>query len=105
MYREITNYCEIYKIFCFFVYFKYYVLYELTYNFVIMKITLYNTKGSAGKTPIATNIALERGYAIATNETYHVFDRFIPKERLISVDMNEAFPLFGCEVDVVFDLA
>jgi hypothetical protein len=48
---------------------------------------------------------LERGYAIATNETYHIFDGFIPEERLISLDMNEAFPAFGNEVDVVFDLA
>jgi len=29
-----------------------------------MKITVYSTKGSAGKTPIATNIALDRGYAV-----------------------------------------
>jgi hypothetical protein len=48
---------------------------------------------------------LERGYAIATNETYHVFDGFIPEQRLISLDMNDAFPVFGDEVDVVFDLA
>ncbi len=29
-----------------------------------MKITVYSVKGSAGKTPIATNIALDKGYAI-----------------------------------------
>lgn len=70
-----------------------------------MKITVYSSKGGVWKTPLATNLALEHGYAIATNETYHVFDGFIPEERLISLDLNESFPDFGSDVDVVFDLA
>ena len=37
-----------------------------------MKITVYQAKGAAGKTPIATNIALDREYAIGTNEAFHV---------------------------------
>lgn len=70
-----------------------------------MKITVYSTKGSAWKTPIATNIALDREYAIWTNEPYHVFDGFIPAERLLSIDVNEPFPTIPKSIDIVFDLA
>ena len=70
-----------------------------------MKITVYNTKGWAGKTPIATNIILDRGFAIATNEPYHVFSSFIPENKLLSIDLNESFPDITDDIDIVFDLA
>lgn len=70
-----------------------------------MKITVYSVKGSAGKTPIATNIVLDKGYALGTNELYHVFDSFIPEERLLPVEPHEEFPLIPDNVDIVFDLA
>jgi len=70
-----------------------------------MKITVYNTKWSAGKTPIATNIALDREYAIWTNEPFHVFEDFIPESRLISLDLNDPFPPIPDNIDIVFDLA
>jgi len=70
-----------------------------------MKITVYQAKGSAGKTPIATNIALDHDYAIGTNEAFHVYDGFIPDERLISLDLTEPFPEIPDGFDVVFDLA
>lgn len=70
-----------------------------------MKITVFNTKWSAGKTPIATNIALDREYAIGTNEPYHVFDEFIPEDRLVSVDLNDPFPMIPKHIDIIFDLA
>lgn len=70
-----------------------------------MKITVYSAKGSAGKTPIATNIALDREYAIGTNEAFHVFDSFIPDERLLALDLSERFPPIPDDIDIVFDLA
>lgn len=70
-----------------------------------MKITIYSAKGSAGKTPIATNIALDREYAIGTNEQFHVFDSFIPDNRLLAVDLTEPFPEVPNGIDIVFDLA
>lgn len=70
-----------------------------------MKITVYQGKGGVGKTPIATNIALDHEYAIGTNEAFHVYDSFIPDERLIALDLTESFPLFPDAIDVVFDLA
>lgn len=70
-----------------------------------MRIVLYNTKGSAGKTPIATNIVLDREYALGTNEAFHVFEGFIPDDRLLTVRMEEAFPDIPDEIDIVFDLA
>ncbi len=70
-----------------------------------MKITVYSTKWSAGKTPIATNIALDREYAVWTNEPYHIFDGFIPDDRLLSLDLNDAFPKIPDNVDIIFDLA
>jgi len=70
-----------------------------------MKITIYSAKGSAGKTPIATNIALDREFAIGTNEQFHVFDSFIPDNRLLAVDLTESFPEIPDDIDIVFDLA
>ena len=70
-----------------------------------MRITIYSAKGSAGKTPIATNIALDREYAIGTNEAFHVFDSFIPDERLLALDLTESFPDIPDDIDIVFDLA
>lgn len=70
-----------------------------------MKITIYSAKGSAGKTPIATNIALDREYAIGTNEQFHVFDSFIPDNRLLAIDLTEPFPDIPDDIDIVFDLA
>jgi cellulose biosynthesis protein BcsQ len=70
-----------------------------------MKITVYSVKGSAGKTPIATNIALDKGYALGTNELYHVFDGFIPEARLLPIEPHESFPEIPEGIDIVFDLA
>jgi|TARA_R110001592_G_C13190379_1_gene752511 MinD-like ATPase involved in chromosome partitioning or flagellar assembly len=70
-----------------------------------MKITVYQAKGAAGKTPIATNIALDRDYAIGTNEAFHVYDTFIPDERLLALDLSESFPDIPDDIDIVFDLA
>lgn len=70
-----------------------------------MRIALYNTKGSAGKTPIATNIALDREYALGTNEPFHVFEGFIPDDRLMAISMEESFPDIPDDIDIVFDLA
>lgn len=70
-----------------------------------MKITVYSAKGSAGKTPIATNIALDKGYALGTNELYHVFDSFFPEEKLLSIEPHEEFPEIPEGIDIVFDLA
>jgi cellulose biosynthesis protein BcsQ len=70
-----------------------------------MKITVYSAKGSAGKTPIATNIALDKGYALGTNEIYHVFDSFFPEEKLLPIEPHEEFPTIPDNIDIVFDLA
>lgn len=70
-----------------------------------MRITVYNVKGGVGKTPIATNIALEREYAIGTNERFHVFDSFIPDDRILSIGLTEPFPAIPDDIDIVFDLA
>jgi len=70
-----------------------------------MKITVYQAKGAAGKTPIATNIALDLEYAIGTNEAFHVYDTFIPDERLMALDLAESFPEIPDGIDIVFDLA
>ena len=70
-----------------------------------MKITIYNAKGGAGKTPIATNIALDREYAIGTNEQFQIFDSFIPDNQLLAVDLTESFPEVPGDIDIVFDLA
>lgn len=70
-----------------------------------MKIAVYNIKGWAGKSPVSANIALDKDFAVGTNEPYHVYDSLIDERSLISIGLNDEFPLFGSDVDIVFDLA
>ncbi len=72
---------------------------------VLMKIVVYSGKGGDGKTPIATNIVLDRNYGIGTNEHFHIFDGFIPDDNLLALKANEPFPDIPDEIDIVFDLA
>lgn len=72
-----------------------------------MKIAVYSSKGSAGKTPISTNIALDKTFCIGTNEAFHIFDSLIDDNQLIALDTEEPFPseLIDLDIDIVFDLA
>jgi len=70
-----------------------------------MKITVYSIKGSAGKTPIATNIALDHEYCVGTNESIDCYSHILDKEQYIKVGQNEEFPKFAKETDMVFDLS
>lgn len=72
-----------------------------------MKIAVYSAKGGVGKTPISTNIALDRGYAIGTNERFHSFDSMdaIDEDLFMPVAMEEEFPQLSDGIDIVFDLA
>lgn len=72
-----------------------------------MKIAVYSSKGSAGKTPISTNIALDKDFCVGTNEAFHVYDNLISDNKLIALQTEEAFPqeLIGHDIDIVFDLA
>ncbi|GAA6168458.1 ParA family protein [Sessilibacter corallicola] len=70
-----------------------------------MNIVVYSGKGGDGKTPIATNIALDKKFGVCTNEHFHVFDGFINEDNLIAIKANEPFPNIPSEFNVVFDLA
>ncbi len=70
-----------------------------------MKITVYSSKGSAGKTPISFNIARDRDYYVGTNEIEHVYDLVFPDEQVMAVEPETEFPELPAEVDIVFDLA
>lgn len=69
------------------------------------KIAVFCSKGSTGKTPIAVNITYDRGYNIATNEPYNVLDDIFPDEQAMTLGLNQEFPIFPKEMDIVFDLA
>jgi len=70
-----------------------------------MKITVYNIKGSAGKTPLSTNIALDHGYCIGTNESINVYSDLFEEEQQLVVGQSEEFPLLSKDTDIVFDLS
>lgn len=70
-----------------------------------MRIAVYNSKGGAGKSPISTNIALEREYALGTNDANNVYEMFLPDVRFMEVEMEEEFPVIPDDIDIVFDLA
>ena len=81
--------------------------YVLLDKLSLMKISVYSSKGSAGKTPISANIALDKGFCIGTNEAFHVYDSFIEDNKLITLPTEEEFPqeLVTEDIDIVFDLA
>lgn len=72
-----------------------------------MRIAVYSAKGSAGKTPISTNIALDKSFCIGTNEAFHIYDSLLDDNQLIALDTEEPFPqeLATMDFDIVFDLA
>ena len=70
-----------------------------------MKITLYTLKGGAGKTPLSMLFALDKEFAVGTNESYDMYSDFMPQERLLFVQSDEEFPHIPDDIDVVFDLA
>lgn len=71
-----------------------------------MRITVYNAKGGVGKTPIATNIWLDRRYAIAVNEEDTAYPDFahFNEDEFLEMDLTEAFPKMPPDADVIFDL-
>lgn len=70
-----------------------------------MKITVYSIKGSAGKTPIATNIALDFGYCVGTNESINVYGDLFDEDQVLKVEQDEEFPKLTSDTDIVFDLS
>ncbi len=70
-----------------------------------MKITVYSSKGSAGKTPISANIAFDRGYALGTNEPFNVLEDIFDDDKVLSVEADDSFPELPGDIDIVFDLA
>jgi hypothetical protein len=70
-----------------------------------MKICIYSSKGGEGKTPIATNIVLDREYALGTNEKFHIFDSMLDDDMFLAIDGGEPFPNIPEDIDIVFDLA
>lgn len=70
-----------------------------------MKITVYSSKGSAGKTPISANIAFDRSYALGTNEPFNVLEDVFDDDQVMSVAADDEFPVLPPEIDIVFDLA
>lgn len=70
-----------------------------------MKISIYSPKGGCGKTPLAICLAVDKEYAIATNESFDAFSEYIEEDRLLFVASDEEFPTIPSEIDVVFDLA
>lgn len=59
-------------------------------------------KGSA---PIATNIILDREFAIGANEAFHVYHSFIPDERFMALNQPEEFPGIPEGIEIMFSLA
>ena len=72
---------------------------------IIIKIATYNTKGSAGKTPISTSIALDYDFAMATNEVFNVTHMIFPQKKFLCMEHDQPFPKFSEDISMVFDLA
>ena len=75
-----------------------------------MRITIYNSKGSVGKTPISTNISLEKDFCIASNSIYSDSTEYLlnaDDKRFVKVSPEEKFPesIKKLDIDTIFDLA
>ena len=70
-----------------------------------MRISLYSSKGGAGKTPLSLLFAIDKEFALATNESYDVHSGNLPDDRLLFVEADQEFPQIPEGIDIVFDLA
>lgn len=70
-----------------------------------MKISIYSPKGGCGKTPLSLLFALDKEFALATNESFDAFSGFIDDDRLLFVAADEEFPEIPDDINIVFDLA
>lgn len=70
-----------------------------------MKIAIYSPKGGSGKTPLAICYAVDKDFALVTNESYDVLSGYLDESRLLFVEAGEQFPDFPNDYDLVFDLA
>jgi len=48
---------------------------------------------------------LDHGYALGTNEPFHILDSFIPDDLIMSVEPSDEFPELPKDIEIVFDLA
>lgn len=69
-----------------------------------MKITVYNFKGGVGKSTIALNYALTRGFGVVTNDIHNRIDRVLPEERAVRLWPDQELPVFPDDFDIIFDL-
>ena len=69
------------------------------------KISIFCSKGSTGKTPLAMNMFYDFGYNIGTNEPYNVIEDLVQDNQMMTVGLNESFPDLPHEIDMIFDLA
>ena len=72
-----------------------------------MLISVYSSKGSAGKTPISANIVFDKDFCVGTNEAFYIYDNLIGDNKILSIEMEQSFPkeLKDEDIDMVFDLA
>lgn len=69
------------------------------------KISIFCSKGSTGKTPLAMNIFYDFEYNIGTNEPYNVIEDLVPDNKMMVVGLNEPFPELPDDINMIFDLA
>lgn len=70
-----------------------------------MKLSIYTAKGGAGKTPLAMLFAIDKEFAVGTNDAVDAYSDFFEDERLLFVAKEEEFPEIPKSIDIVFDLA
>jgi cellulose biosynthesis protein BcsQ len=68
-----------------------------------MKIMIYNIKGGQGKTDIALNIAMTKGFNLLTNEPLSPVELVLPNKRFLKLAAQETCPVLPDDFDVVFD--
>ncbi|MGK0271323.1 MAG: hypothetical protein ACI88H_001981 [Cocleimonas sp.] len=73
-----------------------------------MRLTIYSSKGGVGKTPISVLFAVDKGFAVGSNESSKKRDMYVehmPEDMYLKNPMDEPFPLIPDGIDIVFDMA
>lgn len=68
-----------------------------------MKVAIFSLKGGQGKTTLGTELALNLGAGIVTNEVYSPLEMILPESSIIKLGANDQLPQIPDEVPVVYD--
>lgn len=68
-----------------------------------MKVAIYNFKGGVGKTSLALNLAIDKDFAVVSNDPYSPLEKVLDEDNFLRLIPGEELPEFPAEFDIIYD--